>query len=550
MQKILITGSCYLFPENSQIWSPLKKNFITIFNEFALYEKILEENEIPSLVVLSFKDILNFPIDDFSTNNERSIKKKIYNIFSIFKKKIRKDNSPLILVVDFFYGYSYVRAAQRFYFEEKIKSFLEDQINSLYSYSNFYCLNIGSGVNNLDFFDNRLYYLSKCRYSFKGLSFIAIKFKEILDRIYSPAKKVLILDCDNTLWGGVVGEDGVNNLEIGGDGRGAIFYDFQKSIKRLKNEGILLCLASKNNHKDVEEVFNKNKNMLLGLKDFVSIKANWDLKSLNILKIKEELNLGLDSFVFFDDNPFERDLIKKKLTEVCVIDPDDEIANWPEQISNIFEFTKFKITKEDSEKTKQYKQRVHFLTDKRLIVNERSFLKMLKLKASLIKINKSNMQRCIQIIQKTNQFNLTNKRFSEVEIKKIIKSSSYRIFMVDVDDKYGKHGLVAIFIIKLYEKFLHIENIAMSCRVLGRCLENWIIKEIIVIAKKNGKKLVVGEYLKSNKNQIVNSFYEKMKFKKISPKDLSKIFINEVNTKSIFYSIDVKNNYFSNNLYK
>jgi FkbH-like protein len=550
MQKILITGSCYLFPENSQIWSPLKKNFITIFNEFALYEKILEENEIPSLVVLSFKDILNFPIDDFSTNNERSIKKKIYNIFSIFKKKIRKDNSPLILVVDFFYGYSYVRAAQRFYFEEKIKSFLEDQINSLYSYSNFYCLNIGSGVNNLDFFDNRLYYLSKCRYSFKGLSFIAIKFKEILDRIYSPAKKVLILDCDNTLWGGVVGEDGVNNLEIGGDGRGAIFYDFQKSIKRLKNEGILLCLTSKNNHKDVEEVFNKNKNMLLGLKDFVSIKANWDLKSLNILKIKEELNLGLDSFVFFDDNPFERDLIKKKLTEVCVIDPDDEIANWPEQISNIFEFTKFKITKEDSEKTKQYKQRVRFLTDKRLIVNERSFLKMLKLKASLIKINKSNMQRCIQIIQKTNQFNLTNKRFSEVEIKKIIKSSSYRIFMVDVDDKYGKHGLVAIFIIKLYEKFLHIENIAMSCRVLGRCLENWIIKEIIVIAKKNGKKLVVGEYLKSNKNQIVNSFYEKMKFKKISPKDLSKIFINEVNTKSIFYSIDVKNNYFSNNLYK
>jgi FkbH-like protein len=540
MQKVLITGSCYLFPDNFQIWKPLKKNFIPIFNEFAFYEKILEEKQIPNIIILSFKDIINFPIDNFSINNQKLIKKKICNIFYIFEKKIKKDKAPLILVIDFFYGESYVRTAQQFYFEEKIKNFINDKISNLYSYTNFYCLNLGSRVQDLNFFDNRLFYLSRCRYSFTGLSFMVAELEKILDRICAPAKKVLILDCDNTLWGGVVGEDGVDNLDIGGDGRGAIFYDFQKSIKRLKNEGVLLCLASKNNQKDVEDVFCKNKNMFLELKDFVSIKVNWDSKSLNILKIREELDLGLDSFVFFDDNPLERELIKKKLNEVCVIDPDDEIANWPQQIANIFEFAKFRITKEDSEKTKQYKKRAEFLTDKKLILNEKAFLKTLRLKASLIKINKSNMQRSIQIIQKTNQFNLTNKRFSEVEIKKIIKSSTYKIFMVDLNDKYGKHGLVAIFIVKLYEKFVHIVNIAISCRVLGRCLEDWIVKKIIVIAKKNGKKILVGEYLESSKNQMINSFYEKMEFKKISLKDLPKMFIHEANTKSIFYSLDVK----------
>jgi FkbH-like protein len=287
----------------------------------------------------------------------------------------------------------------------------------------------------------------------------------------------------------------------------------QKSILRLKNEGVILCIVSKNNLTDILEAFNKNKNMILKLKDFTSIKANWKTKTQNIKELTSELGLSLESMAFFDDNPIERDQVKKNLKDVKVIDPDTDISNWPDQILEIFEFVKFKLTKEDLLKTYQYERRSRFIIEKNKINNELSFLKKIKLKAKIVKIDKSNEQRFLQMIHKTNQFNLTNKRYSLLEINNFKKNKKNKIFMVKLNDKYGDHGLISLVMLIQNANFIYIDTFLMSCRVLGRYLEQWILSKIVKFGKKNKIEFVVGEYAQGKKNILVKDLYKKYGFK-------------------------------------
>jgi FkbH-like protein len=374
-----------------------------------------------------------------------------------------------------------------------------------------------------------------------------------IEKIQSPSKKVLILDCDNTLWGGVVGEDGYNGIRIGTDGEGLIFSDFQKSILRLKNEGAVLCISSKNNAPDVLEVFNKNKNMILKFKDFSAAKINWQTKSRNIIDLSKELDLSLDSFAFFDDNPLERDQVRKNLPEVSVIEPDNDISNWPHQILESFEFIKFRLTKEDLLKTQQYKNRLKFVNEKNKNSDELNFLKHIRLKANIVKENKSNEQRLLQIVHKTNQFNLTTKRYSQSEISSFKKNKKNKIFLINLNDKYGDHGLVGLAMLRKEKNFIYIDNFAMSCRVLGRHLEFWMFSKIVEYGKKNKVDFLIGEYIQSSKNIIVKDLYKKMKFKSVKdieeiPEEIrkylnskSKIFIVNINKIDLLYSHVYKN---------
>lgn len=269
-----------------------------------------------------------------------------------------------------------------------------------------------------------------------------------------------------------------------------------------------MCIASKNNLTDILEVFNKNKNMILKLSDFTSIKANWKTKTHNIKELSKELDLSLESMAFFDDNPIERDQVKKNLKDVKVIQPDTDISNWPDQILEIFEFVKLKLTKEDLFKTHQYEKRSRFVIEKNKIKDELSFLKQIKLKAKMVKINKSNEQRFLQMMHKTNQFNLTTKRYSLLEISNFKKNKKNIIFMVRLNDKYGDHGLVSLVMLIQNENFIYIDNFLMSCRVLGRYLEQWILLKIFELGKKNKIKFIVGEYIPSKKDILVKKLYK------------------------------------------
>jgi FkbH-like protein len=529
-KKISLTSSSFLINESS-IWNSLRKSYQLNFNEYRFYDQILKQESDFDVVILNFKDLVNYPIFDISLKNKKQICNKIEKIFYILKKKISLSRKPLILFIDYYYSDTKIKSSQNFPLEEKIISFLINKIKNLFKFSNFFYFNIDIFKMNKNLFDNRLFYISKTRYSENCLRFISKITEMTLERIQRPPKKVLILDCDNTLWGGVVGEDGYNNIRIGTDGEGSIFSDLQKSILRLKNEGVILCIVSKNNLTDILEAFNKNKNMILKLKDFTSIKANWKTKTQNIKELTSELGLSLESMAFFDDNPIERDQVKKNLKDVKVIDPDTDISNWSHQIFEIFEFVKFKLTKEDLLKTHQYEKRSRFIIGKNKINNELSFLKQIKLKAKIVKVNKSNEQRALQMIHKTNQFNLTTKRYSLLEISNFKKKKNNNIFMVRLNDKYGDHGLISLVMLIQNANFIYIDTFLMSCRVLGRYLEQWILSEIVKFGKKNKIEFVVGEYVPSKKNILAKELYEKYGFKKITnfkdlPNQIKKNFLN------------------------
>jgi FkbH-like protein len=547
-QEIFFSGSFFLM-SNSNSWNRLKKKYKLKFNNYRFYDQILNNESDYNVIILNFKDLISYPIHDISLSNQKKITNNISKIFNIIKKKLTT-NKKLILFQDFYYGETSIKASQNFPIEEKIIFYIKKRIQKLFKYPNFFYFDINSFFQK-NFFDNRLFYINRGRYSESGLKYISKKIEKTIERIKNSTKKVLVLDCDNTLWGGVVGEDGVHNIKIGTDGEGAVYSDFQKSILRLKNEGVVLCIASKNNLNDILEVFKKNTNMILKKNDFTLIKSDWKEKSRNIVDISNELDLSLNSFVFFDDNPLERLKVKNNLKDVKVIEPNNDISFWPQQLLENFYFTKFKIIKEDLLKTEQYKNRAKFLTEKKKFVNQSNFLSSLKIKAKIVKIDINNELRCLQIINKTNQFNLTSKRYDLKEIRDIKKNKKKIIFMVDLSDRFGDHGLVAFVMLNINKDFCHIENIAMSCRVLSRNLENWIISKIILIAKKNKLEKIVGEYVPSKKNIIVKNFYSNLGFNKIiESTDIPKNAIKHSSKKSEFFLQKIeKINLIKNNLY-
>ena len=356
-------------------------------------------------------------------------------------------------------------------------------------------------------FDQRNYYLSKNPLSSKGLSLLANAINRTIIKSKIKNAKLLILDLDNTLWGGVIGEDGIEKIQLGQDGIGEAFVDFQKKIKELNNKGLLLAIASKNNYKDAIKVISKHKSMILKRENFVSMKINWNEKFENIKEISKDLDLGMDSFVFWDDNPIERDKVKKICPEVYVIDPPEDVSEWVDYIENIDFFYKVKSTTEDKIKSNQYKIRAKFVDDlKNNKDNIDQLISSLKIKSKFIKINKSNLDRSEQLCEKTNQFNLTTKRYNSKQISNFSKSKKNLCNLVSIKDIYGDHGIIAFYNVELSKNSAKLDLFLMSCRILGRKLENKIIDQIIRELKKRKLKKFYAEYIPTNKNALCKNF--------------------------------------------
>lgn len=545
---ITICGTSYLLP-NSNAWDIIKKNNDVKFTNYNNFDEILIDNNTDYFVcVINFKDLIDFPLNDISEKNLKKIIIKINKLFRVFRNKLKENRQKLLLIYDLFYTSQILKLANNDTTEEKIINYLQKKIISISKFKNFFSYNLANDKVYEHLFDEKFYYLARCRYSLDGLISISNNINKILFRIEKPAKKVLVLDFDNTLWGGVIGEDGIHKVSLGGDGEGNIYLNFQKSIKRLKNEGVILVGVTKNDLSIVNQIFKQNKNMFLKKNDFSLIYANWDRKSKNIKRISENLDLGLSSFVFFDDNPMEREEVKKILPQVEVIEPHDEISSWPQQIFDQFSLNKLVVTKDDIKKSHQYTLNLKFKSDKKINHNQEQFLGGLKLKANKIKISKSNISRAIQIAQKTNQFNLRTIRYKENELFGNFDQKKKQVFLINLSDKYGDHGLIGLVVLRLTKDYLFIENIAVSCRVLGRYIEHWIMKEIKKIAKKFKIKTIVGEFIKTERNEIVLDFFEKLNFKNFNLNDnknydykklfvkKSKKYISKVNDINCKYS--------------
>ena len=513
--------SSYLIPNNPS-WKPLSKNFKLSFKFLnQINESNIKDREKIALSIIFASDVL----DEFNSSlSIKKIKEVADNLITLLKNKANITNLPVIALVSFSQKKNILQNVKTN--NEIFYNYFIKQIDRLQKKrSNVYFFNLDNALENYGYeetFDNRNWYLANCRLSTFGIEKVAECANLIISKIFSPEKKLLVLDCDNTLWGGVIGEDGLKSISLGEDGIGKAYCDFQRVISSLKKQGLLLAISSKNNYKDVIEVFN-HESMILKKKDFISFKINWEEKYKNIKLIAEELNINLDSIVFWDDNPLERDKIKNNLPDVLTIEPSNEVIEWPNQLKSLNVFSKLKTTKEDKKKTYQYKARAKFVKNLKNFKDQNKYLRTIKLKAKKISISKTSINRAVQMINKTNQLNLRSVRYVQKEVESLNNKNNI-VFLTSLKDVYGDHGIIGLLIAKqLTKNILFLDTLLVSCRVFGRNIETWMLDQLKKTALKMGFKEIYAEYIPTKKNQVASKLLENHNFKKSNDKSLFKL---------------------------
>jgi|ETNmetMinimDraft_2_1059921.scaffolds.fasta_scaffold07275_3 FkbH-like protein len=330
---------------------------------------------------------------------------------------------------------------------------------------------------------------------------------------FGYSAKVLVLDLDNTLWGGVIGEDGISGISLGPPSpEGEGYLDLQQYIKDLKERGVLLAVCSKNNLSDAELPFIKHDSTILKLDDFVVFCANWNDKASNIAEIAKQLSLGLDSFVFLDDNPLERSWVRSRLPDVTVPEcgnkPWDMLASL--RLGRYFET--INLTTEDLQRHKSYKSNIIRQKFEKKSSTVEEFLIGLDMVVESDHVTSSTLSRVTQLINKTNQFNLTTRRYSEEQVREMAESPDWWTMWFKLKDKFGNHGLVGVILASKNERSWYIDTWLMSCRVLGRKMEEYMLSEVLQAALNDGSKEVRGEYLHTLKNSLVKNMYKNLGF--------------------------------------
>lgn len=372
-----------------------------------------------------------------------------------------------------------------------------------------------------NFYSEKLWYTGSIPYGLKSFKPLLSAMTEFAERLTAVRKKVLVLDLDNTLWGGVAGEDGANGVVLGQALIGAAYRDAQKRIKEIAATGVLLAIASKNNIEDVRAVFRDNPHMVLKEEDFVSIKANWEPKYINIRDMASELNLGLDSFVFLDDNEVEREAVRANLPQVTVADFPRDVAKLPETVRGIYEkyFWCARETDEDKAKTRQYHEEANRKKELESAASIDDYIRSLNIKVTINKVREDQFERTVQLLNKTNQFNTNTVRMDMAQFLKYVEDESNSVYVANVSDKYGDSGLVAIMLTNRSGETLCIENFLMSCRVMGRQIEDSIVFAVEKQAEACGIKKIMSSYKATAKNKPVEKLWDRLGFALVSEGD-------------------------------
>jgi FkbH-like protein len=336
----------------------------------------------------------------------------------------------------------------------------------------------------------------------------------IVSMLRRPQKKVLVLDLDNTLWGGVIGDDGIEGIEIGSNSaRGESFKAFQGCVQSLKSRGVLLAVCSKNDRGAALAPFETHPEIVLKLDDFVCFKANWQPKSENIREIAAELNLGLESLVFVDDNPAEIELVNQFLPEVATILLDSDPANYVRQLQDSRFFEPRQVTREDALRTGQYRFEAGRKELEARAPDMDAYLASLEMVGSIAEFRPADIPRIAQLVNKSNQFNVTTRRRTEAEVEKLMRDPDYVTFSIRLADKFGDHGLIAVLIAKIARPVLEIDTWLMSCRVLNRQVEEETRNELVRLARLTGCTEIMGIFVPSAKNAMVSDLFPRMGFK-------------------------------------
>jgi FkbH-like protein len=361
--------------------------------------------------------------------------------------------------------------------------------------------------------DRRVALSSELLFSLDFLPVVANRTIDVIDALRGRARKCLILDLDNTVWGGVIGDDGMDKIEIGELGNGRLFSEIQAWAKSLKERGIVLAVCSKNDERTASEPFDSHPDMVLRLADIAVFVANWENKVDNIRHIQSILEIGFDSMVFLDDNPAEREIVRTHIADVCVPDLPEDPADWLPFLRRLNLFETASLTNEDAQRTTLYQQESKRRSVRAVFASEDEFLQSLEMVGIVEGFTPFNIPRVAQLSQRSNQFNLRTIRYTGSDLERIVESPAHTGLAISLQDKFGAHGLISVLILEAQGTDVFIDTWLMSCRVLKRGVERFALNAIARAARDRGATRLVGEYLKTAKNSLVQDHYRSLGFR-------------------------------------
>jgi FkbH-like protein len=459
------------------------------------FQKLQNKNEANSDIIK--KDV------DYFCSCIRSIKK--YSDIVLVPNWILKQPNETSLAFAYSkgFGLEYNLSFMNYYLSEQ----LNKEKNLYILNSSKWLLNCGAS----SAYSSKLWYLTKTPFSNNFFKQVISDLSNLYGSIKGLSKKLLILDLDDTLWGGIVGEVGWKNLRIGGhDHLGEAFRDFQIQIKSLKNQGIILALASKNDEVTAIKAINNHPEMILSMEDFVTHRINWEDKAKNIIDIVNELNLGLQSVVFLDDSPFERARVQEALPEVLVPELPKDPTDYNTFLSKLRCFDKTHVTDEDKSRSNLYKSESKRIKLKQQLKSLSDWIKTLNLTIVIENIKNENTPRAVQLFNKTNQMNLSTRRLSEQEFNHWVKVDSNNLWTIRAADKFGDYGIIGILSISTKNNIATLVDFILSCRVVGRYIEETMIEFLKEFCQENNVNKIKGKYKKTDKNSLCYNFLNKL----------------------------------------
>ncbi|MBL76692.1 MAG: hypothetical protein CL763_07200 [Chloroflexi bacterium] len=505
------------------------QSYVAGYNQYN--QEILDSNSnlykfSPDITFLII-DIRNFFGENFYmpykiSNDERRklVQQKINEIKNIIQSFEKNSSSKLIITNFNIPSYSpngIIETKSEFGFHEMIEEInrslrdISKVHNSIYIYD-FNQFVSKHGERNI--FDYRQFHVGDIQISFNFIPFFGDELIGYIKPIMSKNKKCIVLDLDNTLWGGVIGEDGFDGIELGHTSNGKAFVEFQKELLSLWNQGIVLAINSKNNFDDAIKVIREHPEMILREKNFASIQINWNDKAQNMKQISDEINIGLNSFVFFDDDKLNQERIKQEFSEVLTIDLPEDPSQYAPILKELNDFNVLQRTQEDVARGEMYAQQRERKKFQDSVSNLDEFLKQLDITVKIKKSNKFLIPRISQLTLKTNQFNLTTKRYQEEEIRNLSKDENYEVGCAQVIDKFGDNGITGAFIINKKENIWILDTFLLSCRIMGRGVENAILSEILKEAKSKKVDEIKAEFIPTEKNKPAENFLLDFGFEK------------------------------------
>ena len=468
-----------------------------------------------------FGDLFYLPYFVSASERKNFVEKKLKEIQNLANTFTSRTKSKLVIAnftIPPYSPHGIFETKTEYGFHQMINDLNRGLIDSFVNSNSIYVYDFNGFVSRYgedNVFDYKQFFFGDMKISLDYIPYMANDLMGYVIGHLGLSKKCIVLDLDNTLWGGIVGEDGFNGIRLGPEPPGNTYLEFQRVIFSLYQRGIILAINSKNNYDDALKVIKEHPYMILREEHFASMKINWNDKVSNMREIISELNIGADSMVFFDDDPVNREYMKLNMPQILTVDLPQDPSQYAQTIKKMNEFNVLNITDEDTKRGKMYVEQRKRNDLEQSTPNLESFLKNLDLKVLIKNANEFTIPRISQLTLKTNQFNLTTKRYQESDIQKFAKDSRYVVGCIQVEDKFGDNGVTGVFIVqKENSKEWFIDTFLLSCRIMGREVEKGMLGYIVNKAKESGVEQIKAQFIPSQKNKPIEDFLPNCGFQK------------------------------------